>query len=391
MIRKLRIVTLVDTIASFGGAEIVAARTTALLNANRFERTLCASRDAGGFLTDELHASGVRVIALGRRARRSPRGWLSLLRLLRRERIDVLHTHKFGSNVWGTVLGRLAGVPVLVAHEHSWAGEEGWLRHVLDRHVIARYATVFLTVTDEDARRMVEIEGIAPAHIRVLRNAVASRPEAPSEAIRAEFGVDHGATVVGAVGRLSPVKRFDVLIEAAALLIVEHPDLRVVLIGDGEDEARLRALVAERGLTSVVRFTGSRTDVPEVLAALDIAVNCSDHEGSPLAVIEYMAAGLPVVATRVGGLPELVVDGESGFLVPPRDPVALASTLDRLIRDGDLRRRLGERARHRQRTVHDLHRTVRLLELLYEELYVSSRRGLRERQAATRFVTRSGG
>jgi glycosyltransferase involved in cell wall biosynthesis len=363
---RLRVVTLIDTLG-FGGAEVLAASAAAQLARHGHDSYLCASRTIPEGFAQQAAADGVRVLELGRRGTLDLRAWLPLVRLLRRERIDVLHAHKFGSNLWGSLVGRLACVPVVVAHEHSWANEAGTLRRLLDRFVIAPLADAIVAVSRADRELMVRVERIPPERVRVIPNGIPV-PQPTGADVRAELGLGPDALVAVSVARLVPVKALDVLVEAAALLAPDLPRLRVVLVGDGPEEARLRALVAERGLEQVVLLTGPRGDVPDVLAAADVAVICSDTEGMPLAVIEYLAAGLPVVATNVGGLPELVEDGVDGLLVPARDSRALAEALGRVLRDEELRRRLGARARDRQRDEFDLAASVRRYEELYAEL-----------------------
>jgi glycosyltransferase involved in cell wall biosynthesis len=184
------------------------------------------------------------------------------------------------------------------------------------------------------------------------------------------------------VSVLRAQKALQVLIHAAARLAPEFPGLKVVIAGRGEEEERLRALVRELALEETVLLVGQQNDVPDLLAALDVAVCCSDFEGSPLSVMEYMAAGLPVVATRVGGVPELIEEGVHGLLIDPGDPDALARAVASLLRNPALRAEMGARARERQRREFDIDATVRRLETVYEELFRTSRRGRNGRAVA---------
>jgi glycosyltransferase involved in cell wall biosynthesis len=155
----------------------------------------------------------------------------------------------------------------------------------------------------------------------------------------------------------------------------------VLIAGDGPEEAALRAQIAGLGLEDVVLLLGTRSDVPEVLAALDVAVCCSDFEGTPLSVMEYMAAGRPVVATRVGGLPELIEHGVHGLLFELRDPDDLANKVAELLRDPERRDQMGARGVERHKREFDIDATTRQLEFLYECLYAQSERGRHERWA----------
>ncbi|MFL5929765.1 MAG: glycosyltransferase [Gaiellaceae bacterium] len=373
--RKLRVLTLINTVSRIGGAERLAANLAFRLDPNRFESIVCTTRrPPGETFDDELTAAGVRVIALDRTTRADLAAWAPLLSLLRREPVDVLHAHKHGANVWGAALGRLMRVPVVVAHEHAWSWEGQRFRRVLDRELVARGADVVLAVSHDARRRMIEEEGLDPRVVRLLPNGIPALPAPSGRDVRAELGIQPDAPVIGTVSVLRAEKALDVLIDAASRLAPEFPTLRVVIAGRGNEEARLRALVRELGLEQTVMLVGPRTDVADLLAALDVAVCCSDFEGSPLSVMEYMAAGLPVAATRVGGVPELIDDGLHGLLVEPRNVESLADAVERLIRDPDLRQELGTRGHERQKREFDIDATVRRVEALYEELFRASPR-----------------
>jgi glycosyltransferase involved in cell wall biosynthesis len=374
----LRVLTLIDSFATYGGAERVAATVAMRLDGERFERFFCSTRKMpGATFEDDLRDAGVQVLALERTSATDLAAWRPLVRLLRRERIDILHSHKFGANMWGAVLGRLASVPAVVTHQHAGSYERQPLRALVDRWLVAGWSDVFLTVSRDARRRMIEIEGIDPEKVRLLPNGVAD-PRPSGADVRAELGVAPDAPLVGTASILRPEKALDVFVRSTALLAPAFPGLCVVVAGRGPEEQRLRALVRELNLDQTVRLVGPRTDVPDVVAALDVAVCCSDYEGAPLSVLEYMAAGKPVVATRVGGIPELVDDGVHGLLVERRDPVGLADALARLFRDGTLRARLGEQARARQRREFHIDVMVSRVQALYEELL---RAGARSRMA----------
>jgi glycosyltransferase involved in cell wall biosynthesis len=377
-VRKLRVLTLVDKPTVTGGAERLAAVVAMKLDPARFESVLCASRQTDEPLLDrELEEAGIGVLALGRRSTLDLLAWRPLVSLLR-DGVDVVHAHMFGSNVWGTVLGRLSGVPVVVAHEHTWSFQGRPLRRFLDRELVARWADVFVAVSGEDRRKMIEVEGVDPAKIRLIPNGIPSPANGAVADVRAELGIEPGAPVLGVVCELRAQKALEVLFEAAALLLAEFPTLKVLVAGDGPERARLEEGARRLGVANTVLFLGIRRDVPAVLAAVDVAVLSSDYEGSPLSVMEYMAAAKPVVSTRVGGVPELVKDDVHGLLVEPRDPEALAEAVARLLRDPALAKRLGAVGRKRQQREFSLEAMVRRIEDLYEELWLASgRRGER--------------
>ena len=369
---KIRVVTLTDSIG-LGGGERLAVATTVHLDPDRFERTMCITREPDAddppeyirAATEEMQSAGVRVIQLRRRSKTDVFAWRPLLALLRRERIDVLHAHKFGSNVWAALLGRVARVPMIVAHEHTWSFEGMPLRRFLDRELVARASNVLIAVSREDRRRMIEIEGIPPERIVVVPNGIVNLEPSKGDDLLTPLGIRPGAPVIGTVAVLRPQKRIDILIRAAALLKPEFPGLRVLIAGNG-DRASCEALIRTLRLDDTVELLGARADVPDLLRTFWVAVSCSDWEGSPLSVIEYMAAARPIVATRVGGVPDLIRDGVDGLLVERRDPAALAGAISQLLRDRVRAAELGQSASVRQRREFTLQATVDRLQDLYE-------------------------
>lgn len=391
----LRTVTLVNRLVH-GGAERLAYQLVRDLDPTRFERTLCVSRadDPGHAAAgteparwlEELRDDGVRVIELRRRGRRDVAAWGPLVRELRRT--DVLHAHMFGSNVWASTLGPALGVPVVVSHEHAFAHTGGRFQAAIDRHLVARGSRALIAPSPVVRARMIGPDGVPADRVVVLPNGVEARGPTPGRDVRHDLGLPADALVVGSVGSLRPVKRFDVLVDAADVLRRTRPDVRVVIAGGGPERAALEARISERRLSGTVHLLGARDDVPDVLAACDVAVTCSDAEASPLSIMEYMGAGLPTVATAVGGIPDVIVDGEHGVLVPRRDPQALAGAIGELLDDPGRRSDLGRAAAARRRAEFDLEVMVRRVEDLYERLYrarqaQSLRRGRRAGQLGT--------
>lgn len=375
--RRLRVLTLVDRLGTSGGGERLAMQIAMRLDRERFESWYCVSRwearDGGPREDAEavaaLRAADVKVVGLGRSSSAAVWSWWPFVRLLRRERIDVVHSHKFGSNVWAAALAPLAGVPVVVAHEHSWSFEGRPLRRFLDRNLIARRTGAMIAVSREDRRRMIEIERIDPLDVTFVANGIQPLEAGEPGRLRAELGLRDDDPVIGTVAVLRPEKRLDLVLRALAQLSEELPRVALVVAGEGPERPLLERLATELGVAERVHLLGHRTDVPDVLAGIDVAVSASEREGSPLAVMEYMEAGVPVVATRVGGLPDLIDDGVHGRLVPSGDAGALAGALGELLRHPDARRAMGERARERRRAEFDLDVVVRRLERIYEQLH----------------------
>jgi glycosyltransferase involved in cell wall biosynthesis len=373
----IKVVTLINLFQGIGGAERLAVEIALRLDRERFEATVWTSRPSRGPLLEQLEASHVPVFSLARTTPWQLWEWVPFLRYLREEKVDVLHAHGFGSNAWAAIWGRLTQVPVVIAHEHTWSFEGQPVRKFVDRHVIARWSDVLLAVSREDRRRMRDIEGISDDRTRYLPNGIPPLTTLGHN-VRTELEIPVDAPVIGTVGVLRQQKGLDLLIEASATLAREFPIIRVLIAGGGlparkqQLEAQARAL----GLSEVVTLLGLRTDIGDVLSALDVVVSSSHFEGSPLAIMEYMAAGKPIVATRVGGVPDLIEHGKTGVLVEPGDVDALAEGISTLLRDRERAGQLGTEARLRQQAEFDIDTTVRRVEDLYEALLVKrGRRG----------------
>lgn len=374
---RIGVVTLVDRLA-IGGAERLAAEISMRLDPARYASTLCISRltDPAGIYSADIpeqlqanvEACGVNFIGMSRGRSWELRPWRPLLRLLRSGNVQVIHSHMHGSNIWAVVLGRLMRVPVVVTHEHTWEFSGQPVRQFLDRYLIAAGSDILIACSEEDRRRMTDVEGIPPRSTMYLPNGIEGRAPTPGRDIRAELGIAAGAPVIGCVGVMRTQKRLDVLLHAIKALVPRFPDLRLMLVGDGSERANVEAIVAELGLAQTVMMLGSRRDVPDMLEAFDVAAVSSDFEGSPLAVMEYMEAGIPVVSTAVGGLPRMIHDGVHGLLVAPNDPAALAAAIAELLADPQRRAEMGAAARERRRAEYDLDVMVARVEDLYEQL-----------------------
>jgi glycosyltransferase involved in cell wall biosynthesis len=282
---------------------------------------------------------------------------------LRRLRADVLLTSGYKPDVIGWRAARAAGVPV-IGIAHGWTGATVKVRlyEMLDAWAMS-WMDAVVCVSEATAER-VRRAGVPAAKVAVIRNALDATAYDPGEPGASATGgrltpvadapgspFHFGETVrfrVGAVGRLSPEKGFDVFVRAAALVARARPDVGFVVFGEGPTRPSLEELIRREGLAGRFVLAGFRQDLPAVLPGLDVAVSSSHTEGLPVAVMEAMAAGLPVVATAVGGTPEVVADGVTGLLVPVNDPAALAAKVTALL-DDPRRAAMGEAGRRRVR------------------------------------------
>jgi sugar transferase (PEP-CTERM/EpsH1 system associated) len=364
---RINVMQMTD-ITGRGGAEKALVDIALHLDRSKYNVTVCATRSAGNYqpLLDE---AGVTTFVQGRKSRWDLGQWLKLVRLMKRERVDVLHTHLFGSNTLGRLLGRLAGVPVIVAHEHwsTKASREVWVDRAL-----YRLSDRILVPSAASKEMVIKAEGIPANRIDVVYNGVDTAIFGQSggrKEVRSELNIPADATVLGIVGRLSEEKGgVDVLIRAVARLSKTNPNLRLLVVGDGPLRSSLEALAVGSAPSGTFIFTGTRNDVAHLLSAMDLFVLPSLNEALPIVVLEAMAAGLPVIATRVGGVPEIVDHEKTGLLVQPGSEDALHSALDRLISDPDLREQLAQAGRERVAADFTIERMVKHIEDLYEEL-----------------------
>ena len=334
---KPRLLILI-TLSELGGAQTAVALLLPGL-ADRFDVTLAAR--GTGPLRDAAEAAGVRYVELGH-VRRQIHPWhdalalVELVRLCRRLRPDIVHAHSSKAGVLGRLAAWLARVPVRVFTVHGWSfaaydGSSGRLYRWIER-LMRPLTTAVVCVAEATLRQGVMARACDPARSLVIHNAV-------DVASFAEPAASTGPRRIVAIGRFAYPKDFATLLQALELV---QGDWSAVLVGDGPGLAE----VAERH-DPRIELLGPRTDVTDVLARSDVFVLSSRSEGFPVSILEAMAACLPVVATAVGGVGEAVVGGETGFLVPPGDPQALAAALERLVADRELRLRLGAAGRSR--------------------------------------------
>lgn len=356
------------------GAETVATRIALGLDPGRFESILCSTRPSSAGHVRAARAKGVEVLELNRQSRLDVWRWRPLIQLLRGGKVDVVHSHKFASNLWGALLVPRSRLPVLLAHEHSWS-YEGIVRRVVDRQLIARRAGAIVAVSPRDRMRMIELERIPADKVVLIPNGIPDWPAGDGARVKHELGLSPVDHVVGTVCGLRPEKELETALRALGRLAPHRPTLRFVIVGDGPERGRLERLAEELGVPTI--FLGQRPndEVPDLLAAMDVLVLSSRFEGMPLAVLEWMAAGKAIVASSVGGIPSILEHEQEALLVPPRDYVAFAQAIGRLLDDPIERRRLGDAARRRQQAEFRFEHTVGLLETLYERLHAEATAG----------------
>jgi glycosyltransferase involved in cell wall biosynthesis len=342
------------TLAEPGGAQTYVASLLPAL-AGRFDVAVAAH--GPGPVREAARAAGVRFVPL-RHVRRAINPWrdvlglVELVILLRRERPHILHASSSKAGVLGRLAAWLTGVPIRIFTVHGWAfsashGPIAGLYRWTERLVKA-VTTVTVCVAEGE-----RAAGLAAGACEERTTVVIHNGVDPRAAIPRQRG-DTGPPRIVTVGRFKAPK--DPLTLVRALASLGARSFEAVIVGDGPDRRAVEAEIERLGLVQAARLAGERDDVPELLAGADIFVLSSRSEGLPLSILEAMSAGLPVVASRVGGVPEVVLDGETGLLVPPGDPSSLAAAIERLLVDPDLRARLGTAGRARIEESFDLDR-----------------------------------
>jgi len=383
-------ILLLSTSMGMGGAD-KQLLSAALEMRSRGNEVMIASLTPLGPMGQQALSGGIPTVSLDmRRGFPDPRGLMRLVQLVRGWKPDVLHSHMVHANLMARVARLFVSVPALVSTIHN-INEGGRVRMAAYR--LTNRLVDHMTIVSEAAAERFVSEDIVPRELlRVVPNGVDTDlfrnvPPGTRESLRQSLGIAREFAWL-AIGRFEVAKDYPNMLRAFAGVRRRHPDAVLLLVGRGSLQAETEALVSEMGLPGAVRFLGVRHDVPELLSAADGYVMSSAWEGMPIVLLEAAAGGLPIVATRVGGNHEVVRDGETGFLAPPRDHEELTRAMLRLAElPGDQRRAMGARGAEHIQTHYGLGRVVDRWEALYRE--VLARKGVTI-PAATRETVGSG-
>lgn len=369
MPKSLKILMFITDLNIGGGQKIVAQIANGL-DRKKYEVSVACLFGAG-FWAEQLRNNGIVVENLEMRGKFDFGAVSRLSSLLRKSEIQLINTHLFHANQLGTLTSKLVRVPVIISTRHNVV-IGGRHRDAINR-LLAPLRDFSIAVSESVKLTEIEKSHTNPKKISTISNGIDTREYLHSDegrvaTLKKEFGLTNDDSVVVFVGRIVPQKGINILLKAASYLVTEYQNLKILLVGGGSSEPEARRLVTEYGLENSVIFGGFRSEISEILAIGDIFVLPSLWEGLPLGIIEAMSAGKPVVATRVGGVPEIVVDGETGLLVPAGNHVALGDALAQLLVDRELAIQIGEAGRKRAIEHFDIRKTVKKTEALYDRL-----------------------
>jgi glycosyltransferase involved in cell wall biosynthesis len=341
-------------------------------NKSRFKVSFCSlrNRDKAG---EYLEGIGGNLFYLNR-GKFNPLTLTDLLQLTKKEKINLLHLHGYGATTFGRVCGMLTGIPSIV-HEHMYDSNIPPYQRLADC-ILSRSTNRAIAVSESVKDFLIHYRGLPSNKVDVIYNGVplnafsshnASASSVHDQGWKAELNIPPSHKVVGIVGRLHSIKGHKYYLEAAQQVLTEFTDVTFVVVGDGELMTSLNEQSSSLGVDKSVIFMGYCADVPSLLSEIDIKVIASLSEGVPLTLFEAMAAGCAIVSTNVGGLGEVILDGENGFLVPPKNARALAEKILLLLKDPDLCESIAFRAKETSHR-YDVRNTVRQLEKCYEDV-----------------------
>jgi glycosyltransferase involved in cell wall biosynthesis len=372
MNQPIRVMQIIDSMG-FGGAEVLLRDLTFSLLTSDYRVSVCYNTN--GPIAKEIEAMGVPITRLPRLGRVDPTLLWRIYREIKKVKPDIVHTHLFKSDLHGRLAARLAGIPVVISTLHNC---HNWAKNPILGRVYganARLADHIIAVSNEVRDYSIRYSHIDPKKITTIANAVPLARFRDNRSFRAkirqEFNISLEAPVIGIIARLTEQKDHGNFLRAAQIILKSTPETIFLIVGDGPLGDTLKEFAISLGIQNSVIFCGARQDVPAVMGTLDILVFSSRWEGLPVALLEGLASSLPVVATSVGGIPGVIQNGFTGFLVPPADSNALASSCISLINDAALRERIARAGYDHVQANYSMESMVSKTILLYQSLLQS--------------------
>lgn len=372
MTRPYKICFVIDGIASpTAGTEKQLLLLIENLDRLRFDPSLCVLR-ASGWLRQNFH--GCELLDIGITSFKNPWCFVKVIKFasfLKKERIDIVQTHFIDGNKVGVLAAKLAGVKKIISTRRN----QGFWHNRCELYqlkILNKWVTCFLANSENTKHWAIKAEGIDASRIEVIHNGlVVDRYVKGTQGQRSRFrtalGFPTDAIIVGIVANLRQVKAVDVFIRSAKLVLATYPHIRFVVVGNGPEREHLERYCSSQGLTPFVRFMGERLDIAGILGCIDIGVLSSISESFSNSIVEYLAAGLPVVCTDVGGAREAVEDGVNGFVVNPGNHAAMADRIINIVQSGTVAQ-FGHNSRNKAENLFSLPAILQQYEKFYERL-----------------------
>ena len=370
---KIKIVYII-TSTSIGGAEKILYYTVAGLDLTKYTVSVCSLKEKME-IAEKIEKSGVSVHCLGMNNEEGVIGWLSSVKTLfllffylKKMRPTIVHSFLFRANILARIAGCLAGVPVIISSIRVMGGEKRYY-HFLER-VTSFMVDHYVTVSESIKDYILHTTKKPAENVSVIYNGIDLNRDTNVQmhTIKEYFDIKDKDRLLVTVGRLNIQKGHCYLFQAISKVLKKISNVKLLVVGEGEEEKKLKNLVESLDLTGAIIFAGLRDDIERILSISELFVFPSLWEGLPNALLEAMAAGKPVIATTVGGVPELVVHGKTGLLIPPNETDALAHAITELLHNRSRTRKMGKAARMRVEKHFTISRTVAKTENLYREL-----------------------
>jgi glycosyltransferase involved in cell wall biosynthesis len=298
----------------------------------------------------EIEGIGIDCISLNRSrySRFSLKIVIDLHRLMKKKHIHLVRTHRYRSNLYGRLAAFLTGVPVIVASVHdNYRKDKRPVRRVINR-ILSKITDKIVAVSEEVKKDIIQYDKIEPSKVVVIPNGIDTEkfnPKGNYADIRKEFSIKEDTIVAGFIGRIVPAKGLEYLIDSIPHVKGEFNNIKLLIVGEGSLVKRLREQAKEKKVYDSIIFAGRRRDIPDILSCIDVFVMPSIAEGLPNALLEAMAMAKPIIATEVGGIPEVIKNRFNGILVPPRDIRALATAIKELTGNAQVAAKMGQAAR----------------------------------------------
>jgi len=369
-VKKIKLLIIIESLA-VGGAEGQVYELVKGLDKNQYEPVVC-SLTKGGIYVEKIRNEGVKVITIANRLRGVPWKLPKIIKVLRKERFDIVHNQMFVAGLFGTLIGKLLSVPVVINSVLSLGFTVNWYRRPI-KCLLYKISDCVIVNSEKIKSLLIHYRIVKKDKIWRIYNGVdieTFHPKSNGSSVsklRNELGIASGDYhVIGILARLTPVKNHRCLLRAIPDIQEEFPKTVFLVIGNGPLEKMLKQFAKDLHIIEHIRFLGERKDTHELLRLMDLSVLCSLREGFSNSILEAMAAGIPVVASNMGGNSEAIVDGVTGFLFNPTDPAALAERVKEILKNKRRMRQMGLAGRKRAESLFSISRMVREYEGIYQ-------------------------